>query len=269
MVASGHRPGLGYFAPMSAFLDHPLPLAIAHRGGTLDGIENTMASFGQAVAMGYRYLETDVRVTSDGELVAFHDATVERVVGSAGRIRELNWSQLSALRVGGREPIPRFAEVLKTWPDARFVVDPKCDAAVEPLIRVLRDLDAVERVCVGSFDDDRLRQVRRVIGPSLCTSMGPGEVLRLRLAAWRMLSPRAVPLAAACVQMPLRYGPVPIAEPRCIDFAHELGLQVHVWTINDRATMRRLLDLGVDGIITDDIAGLRTVLEQRGQWHGA
>jgi glycerophosphoryl diester phosphodiesterase len=249
------------------FFDHPLPLAIAHRGGSLDGIENTIASFAAAIDMGYRYLETDVRVTADGELVVFHDLTLDRVLRRPGRLRDLTWAELSKLLVGGREPVPRLAEVLTTWPDVRFVIDPKCDAAVEPLIRVLRAHDAVDRVCIGSFSDDRLRAMRRAFGPALCTSMGPAELVRLRLAASRLLPVRAVPRAARCVQMPLRYGPVRFTEPRCIALAHRLGLQVHVWTINDPATMRRLLDLGVDAIMTDDVGALRDVLRSRELWH--
>lgn len=228
-----------------------------------------MASFAAAVAMGYRYLETDVRVTSDGELVVFHDAKLDRVIGQPGRLSDLSWAALERLRVGGREPVPRLAEMLKSWPDVRFLIDPKTDAAVEPLIDVLRAHDAVDRVCIGSFSDERLRRVRAAFGPALCTSMGPRELLRLRAAAWGLLPVNAVPTEARCAQMPIRYGPVPLAEPRCIDFAHDLGLQVHLWTINDRATMERLLDLGVDGIITDDVATLRDVLKARQAWHGA
>lgn len=250
------------------FLDHPLPIAVAHRGGSLDGIENTMASFSAAVAMGYTYLETDVRVTADGVLVVFHDAGVDRVIGQPGRLRDLTWSQLESLRVARREPVPRLDELLKTWPDVRFIIDPKCDAAVGPLIDVLRAHDAVDRVCVGSFSDARLRRMRAAFGPALCTSMGPQEVLRLRLAAWGLLPEGAVPRAAQCVQMPPSYGPLPIADPRSIGLAHRLGLQVHVWTINDAPTMHRMLDLGVDAIMTDDLATLRDVLRGRGLWHG-
>jgi glycerophosphoryl diester phosphodiesterase len=242
------------------FLDAPLPLAIAHRGGSVDGIENTIASFARAVEAGYRYLETDARLTADGELVAFHDPDVDRVVGSSGRIGELTWRELSRLRVGGREPVPRLVEVLETFPDMRLLIDPKCDDAVEPLIALLRDQDALDRVCVGSFSDRRLRRVRAAFGDRVCTSMGPFEALRL-------LPDALVPSAAACVQLPVEYGPVAFAERSVIDVAHDRGLQVHVWTVNDRDTMQRLLDLGVDGIITDEIGLLRDVLRERGQWH--
>lgn len=259
---------LEYSMPVHPFLDHPRPYAIAHRGGALDGIENTMAAFRRACDLGYTYLETDVRVTADGELVVFHDATVDRVTDGTGRVGDLTWAELSRLEVGGREPVPRFADVLTALPGARFIVDPKCDDAVDPLIRVLADLDAVARVCVGSFSDARLQRVRRAFGPALCTSMGPREVARLRLAAWNALPSSAVPRAAACVQMPLRYWLVRVAEPRVVDLAHRLDLQVQVWTVNDATTMHDLLDIGVDAVMTDDVATLRDVLRTRGQWHG-
>lgn len=252
---------------MHPFLDAPLPLAIAHRGGSVDGIENTLASFARAIEAGYRYLETDARLTADGELVAFHDPDLDRVIGSADRIGELTWHELSQLRVGGREPVPRLAEVLKTFPDARLLIDPKCDEAVDPLVATLRDHDALDRVCVGSFSDRRLRRVRAALGDDVCTSMGPVEALRLRLAAARLLPRGLVPGASACVQLPVRYGPITFAQRRVIDTAHDHGLQVHVWTVNDRDTMARLLDLGVDGIITDEIMLLRDVLRERDQWH--
>ncbi|MBW3605210.1 MAG: glycerophosphodiester phosphodiesterase [Actinobacteria bacterium] len=254
--------------PVHPFLDAPLPLAIAHRGGSVNGTENTIASFGRAVELGYRYLETDVRVTADGELVVFHDGTVERVAGVEGRVQDLTWRELSELRIGGREPVPRLVEVLKTFPDARLLIDPKCDAAVDPLIGCLRDHDALDRVCVGSFSDRRLARMRAAFGSAICTSMGPRELLALRLAAWRWAPGSAVPTAPACVQMPVRYGPIVFAEPRCIAYAQARGLQVHVWTVNDRPTMQRLLDLGVDGLITDEITTLRALLEARGAWHG-
>lgn len=249
------------------FLDHPRPYAIAHRGGALDGIENTLAAFERARALGYDYLETDVRCTADGELVVFHDATVDRVTDGEGRVGDLTWAELSRLRVGGREPVPRFAELLEAFPHARFIIDPKSDEAVEPLIGALRAADALARVCVGSFSDERIRRMRAVFGEALCTSMGPRELSLLRLGAWGMLPASAVPVAARCVQMPVRYGPVPLAEPRAVALAHRLGLHVQVWTVNDQPTMRRLLDLGVDGLMTDDVVALRSVLECTGRWH--
>jgi glycerophosphoryl diester phosphodiesterase len=160
------------------FLEHDGPLAIAHRGGALDGRENSMAAFARAVELGYRYLETDVHVTADDVLVAFHDDRLDRVTDRPGEIGSLTWREVRAARIGGTDPIPLFAEVLASWPDVRINVDPKSDHAVGPLVRTIRAAGALDRVCIGSFSDHRLRRARAALGPRLCTSMGPGEVLR-------------------------------------------------------------------------------------------
>ncbi len=262
---------------MPAFLDDEPPIAVAHRGGSTgapgDPPENSMAAFERAVGLGYRYLETDVHATADGELVVLHDATLDRVTDRAGAVAELPWREVAAARIAGTEPVPRLAELLGAWPAVRVVIDAKADQAVGPLATVLRRCGAVARVCVGSFSTARLRRLRAALGPGLATSMGPAEVLRLRLAAWRLLPAAAVPGGAGrpgpvCVQIPVRSRRegIPLAEPRLLAAAHAAGLPVHVWTVNDPAEMRRLLDLGVDGLISDDIVALRAVLGERGSW---
>jgi glycerophosphoryl diester phosphodiesterase len=249
------------------YLDASRPLGFAHRGGSLEGLENTMAAFDRAVRLGYRYLETDVHATADGILVAFHDEVLDRVTDGRGPVRSRTWSELRRVRVGGREPIPRFTELVATWPDVRLNVDVKADAAVEPLVEVIRRADALERVCVGSFSDARLARVRAALGPRLCTALGPAEVRRLRLVSWRMLPRARLPAAGtACVQVPVRHRGVPLAEPRLIAAAHARGLPVHVWTVNDPAEMGRLLDLGADGLMSDDLVALRDALEAHGAW---
>src|SRR5215213_7750461 len=249
------------------FLEHDGPLAIAHRGGALDGRENSMAAFARAVELGYRYLETDVQVTADDVLVVFHDDRLDRVTDRPGEIGSLTWREVRAARIGGTDPIPLFADVLASWPDVCVNVDPKSDRAVGPLVRTIRAAGALDRVCVGSFSDQRLRRARAALGPRLCTSMGPGEVLRLRLAAWGLVPRSAVPSGPACAQIPLRRGFVPLAERQMLSWAHELGLPVHVWTVNDPVQMQDLLELGVDGIVSDDIVVLRAVLRDRGEWY--
>jgi glycerophosphoryl diester phosphodiesterase len=248
------------------FLEDDGPVAIAHRGGSLDGRENSMAAFARAIELGYRYLETDARVTADGVLVAFHDATLDRVTDRGGALAELPWREVRAARVGGVEPIPLLADVLGAWPHARVLLDPKSDRAVGPLVEAIRAAGAVDRVCVGSFSHRRLAAVRAALGPGLATSMSPAELRRLRLAAWGLLPRAAVPGSAVCVQVPPDHRHVPLAEPRLIGLAHDLGLPVHVWTINQAGDMHRLLDLGVDGIVSDDVVALRDVLHQRGAW---
>ncbi|MZE78523.1 glycerophosphodiester phosphodiesterase family protein [Streptomyces xinghaiensis] len=246
------------------FLDHPATLAFAHRGGAADGLENTHAAFRRAVAAGYRYLETDVHATSDGALVAFHDATLDRVTDARGAIAELPWSRVRRARVGGTEPLPLFEELLEEFPEARWNVDVKAEAALAPLIGLLRRTGAWDRVCVGSFSEARVARAQLLGGPRLATSLGTRGVLGLRLRSYRL--PARSRHSAVCVQVPERHGRLRVVDRAFVRAAHALGLQVHVWTVNDAGRMAALLDLGVDGIMTDHIETLRTVLTERGAW---
>jgi glycerophosphoryl diester phosphodiesterase len=222
-----------------------------------------MAAFEHAVSLGYRYLETDVHATADGVLVAFHDDDLDRVTDRGGRIGDLPWAEVKRARVAGSHAIPLLEDLLGTWPEARVNIDPKHDAGVEPLADVIRRTNSVARVCVGAFSDRRLARVRRHLGPDLCTSLGPVGIARL-VAAGRRLPVGRLP--AACAQVPVATRGVTVVDRRLVDEAHRRGLQVHVWTIDDRTEMVRLLDLGVDGIMTDRPAVLKQVLEERGEW---
>jgi glycerophosphoryl diester phosphodiesterase len=249
--------------PAFAFLDWPGPIAFAHRGGALENPENTMKAFEHAVSLGYRYIETDVQATADGVAVVFHDDTLDRVTDRLGRIAELPWSEVSRARVAGTEPIPRLDELLAAWPDVRVNVEPKRDPAVEPLSEAIRRAGAVDRVCVASFDDGRVARARRLLGPRLCTVAGVVETLRVKAASWGV---PAGDVPSACLQVGLRYKGLPVFDRRLVDTAHRLSMPIHVWTIDGLARMRWLLDLGVDGIMTDRPTALRRVLQDRGQW---
>jgi glycerophosphoryl diester phosphodiesterase len=221
---------------MTEFLDAPTPHAFAHRGFAPDGAENSLAAFERAVALGYRYLETDVRVTADGVALAFHDASLDRVTDRRGRIADLPWSQVRRARIAGREPIPLLAD----------------------------RTGSVRRVCVGAFSTRRIEAVQQALGPQLCTSLGPRAALRLRLPGGA--APPRRPLTARCAQVPARIGRRVFLDARYLAAAHARGLAVHAWTVNDEREMVRLLDLGVDGIMTDRADVLRDVLTRRGQW---
>ena len=244
------------------FLDHPGVLAFSHRGGAGDWPENTMRAFEQAVELGFRYVETDVHLTADGELLAFHDDVLDRVTDRHGVIADLPWTVVQEARVGGTEPIPRLEELLVTWPDLRVNIDPKHDASVAPLAAVIRRTGATDRVCVGSFSDERLERIRELL-PGVCTSLGPLGILHLGQAA----QGEAVgPLPAPCAQVPTHFGDIEVVTPAFVDEAHRRGMQVHVWTIDEPEEMARLVDLGVDGIMTDRNAVLKDVLVARGRW---
>ncbi|HTW00711.1 MAG TPA: glycerophosphodiester phosphodiesterase family protein [Streptosporangiaceae bacterium] len=248
---------------MRDFLDLPRPLAFAHRGGAAHNPENTWRAFEHAVSLGYSYLETDAHATADGVLVAFHDRTLDRVTDRAGRIADLPYGEVKAARIAGTDPIPLVEDLLGAWPEARFNIDVKDEPAIRPLAEVLRRTGASDRVCITSFSGHRLAAVRRVLPRPVCMATSPLGVAALRLAAPRR------PLAARlrrswfrCAQIP-----VSVATESVLRRAHAAGLQVHVWTVNDRRAMNDLLDLGADGIMTDQTALLRDVLEARGQWH--
>ena len=254
------------------FLDHPGPIAFAHRGGSLEAPENSHASFLHAVELGYRYIETDVHVTRDGEVVVIHDPDLDRTADRPGHVPSMTWAEVAAARLPGDQPLMRLREVLDEWPDIRFNIDTKHDAVVEPLAALLQAAGAVDRVCITSFKDARLAKMRRLLGPTLCTAAGPRATAALRLAsaapgvAAALVRPAWSGTAAA--QVPTHQGPIPIVEHRFVDWCHKVGLAVHVWTIDDRSEMGRLLDLGVDGIMTDRPTELKDVLVERGQWVG-
>ncbi|MER5718481.1 glycerophosphodiester phosphodiesterase [Streptomyces sp. NPDC002132] len=246
------------------YLDHPGPIPFAHRGGAADGLENTVAQFRRATEAGYRYMETDVHTTRDGRLVAFHDATLDRVTDGAGRIAELPWAEVRHARVGGAEPVPLFEELLETFPEVRWNVDLKAEPALHPLLDLIARADAWDRVCVGSFSEARVLRAQRLGGPRLATSYGTRGVVGLRLRSWGV--PTAPRRSAVAAQVPETRSGIPVVDRRFVRAAHARGLHVHVWTVNVPDRMHRLLDLGVDGIMTDHIHTLREVMQERGVW---
>ena len=247
------------------YLDNTSPIAFAHRGGTSAAPENTLRAFSDAVSLGYRYVETDVHATSDGKLVAFHDNDLQRTCGKPWKIEETDWSTLTSARISGTDPIPLLEDLLETWPELRINIDCKSDAAMQPLIDTIRRTKCLDRICVGSFSDKRLRHIRAEFGSGLCTSMGPQEVVRLVIRSTSGL-PLKPSRPALIAQVPVRQGPIPVVTSKSISRAHRLGIQVHVWTIDDPLRIGQLLDMGVDGIMSDDTRALKDVFVARHLW---
>ncbi len=245
-----------------AFLDHPLPLGFAHRGGAEEFPENSLAAFRAAVDLGFRYLETDVHLTADGVVIAFHDEELDRVTDGSGVIADLRWDEIRHARIGGTEPIPTMADLLTAFPDVRFNIDAKSDTVVDALIALIDDHGAADRVCIGAFDDGRLARIRTSL-PGVCTAIGPNGIARLKAGS---IGIPVGSLAGDCAQVPTRHGRWLVVSRRFVRAAHRRGLQVHVWTIDDADEMHRLLDLGVDGVMTDRPTILREVYRSRGLW---
>lgn len=252
---------------MSDYLDPP-PLALAHRGGAKVpgnvGIENSMAAFRHAYGLGFRYLETDVRLSADGVVFAIHDETLERLTGSSAAVSELTAAELERQLLDGREPLVRMSDLFDAFPDARFNIDVKSDDVVEPMCTLVDRLRAHDRVSLGSFSHARVSRVRHLL-PHIATAASVKEAALVRLAPAAVLRGRLRPRSVS-LQIPVRRGRITVVTPAVVSRAHDLGMQLHVWTIDDAAEMHRLFDLGVDGIVTDRTDVLKDVLVARGTW---
>lgn len=253
------------------------PVGFAHRGADVRR-ENTLAAFEAAVDAGFTCLELDVRTTADGELVVFHDGTLDRVSTGRGRLRDHTWEQLADVTVGG-EPLLRFTELLTALPEARLNVDLKDRASAPALARILAEHDAWDRVLVASFHDSRRRLFRRALadlghpdrayGPEqVATSGGAAAIAALVLLG--PLGPtgwlRRYALDVDCVQVPVRHGLVPVATADFVRRCRAAGLPVHVWVVDEPEEMERLLEMGVDGIMTDRADVLAELFTRRGIW---
>ncbi|MCW5953577.1 MAG: glycerophosphodiester phosphodiesterase [Propionibacteriaceae bacterium] len=238
--------------------------AFAHRGGIWpDTGENSLAAFTRAGEAGFTYLETDVHVTADGVLVAFHDESLERVTDGHGLIADHTAAELAGIRIGGTDRIPLLAELLQAFPRAFFNIDLKAPGAVAPLAALLKETGAQQRVCVSSFSWARISAFRR-LAPEVSTGLSRMGVLLL----WLGLPGLTRLLHGQAAQVPHRFwrDRIPLVTSRFVRTAHRHGIRVHVWTVNDAPTMDALLKLGVDGIVTDQPDMLREVLRQRGRW---
>jgi glycerophosphoryl diester phosphodiesterase len=259
---------------MRPYLAQEHPLRFGHRGSNLLWPQNTLPAFEWALGLGLRYLETDVHATRDGRVVAFHDDRLDDLTDGRGKVWEHTWEELSHLDAafcfdpehgfplrGTGVRIPLLEEVLATFPQCLLNLDLKQEGMEVVLAAEIARLGAEDRVLVGSFHDRRLRRFRRASQGRVATSAGPAEVLAAMTAA-RLGRPLAG--APDAYQVPERSGPLRVVSRRFVAAAHAGGKQVHVWVVNDPADMHRLLDLGVDGIVTDRADLLVRVLEERG-----
>jgi glycerophosphoryl diester phosphodiesterase len=253
-----------------AYFDTPF-IALAHRGGALYPAnlhrENTLHAFTQAADLGYRYLETDVHATADGVLIAFHDDRLDRVTDGAGLVAAQLWDDVRHARIGGQDPVPTLAELFERFPEHRFNIDIKAPGAVRPLAAIIEEFSAHDRVCVGSFGPDRIRDFRRFMGSRVATAVGPPGVAFARFAP---ILQRLLDDPGVVLQIPARW-PVAGRSARIVTRglirrAHAAGKLVHVWTIDRAEDMHELIDLGVDGLVSDRIDVLKEVCLAHGLW---
>ena len=244
---------------MKNYLNQPGCSIFAHRGGCLESSENTINAFQYAIELGSHYIETDVQLSKDGKVYIFHDDSLLRIAGIDQKFSDLNSAEIDTIKIFKNESIPTLAEVLETFPDSKFNIDLKTDAVAIPALEILKKHNAEGRICIASFSDKRIELAKSYL-PGVCTSMGPNQILRIRLATWKLISPK---ISSDCVQIPIyKYG-IKLATKKLVAFCHAHNLKVHVWTINDADTMNKLIEIGVDGIITDKPRLLKEVLSSR------
>ncbi|MDN4474314.1 glycerophosphodiester phosphodiesterase family protein [Demequina sp. SYSU T00192] len=250
--------------------DHPyfdVPFAaLAHRGFSRDGLENSMTAFQSAVDLGFSYVETDGHGTADGVAVALHDSSLDRTTDAAGEVSELPWSHVKEARIGGVEPVPLLEDVLGTWPELRVNIDVKAESGIVPIAEAIERTGAHDRVCVASFSAARRQATVGRLSRPVATSAGTSEAARFFVGGLLGLGTLRALEDVHGLQIPWRVGVVPVLTERHVRLAHDAGRVVHVWTVNNRAEMESLLDAGVDGIVSDRADLLREVLEARGLW---
>jgi len=259
-------------------MTHPLfavhPTAYSHRGGRLLWPENTVFAFQQSYDLGFRFFETDLHLTKDGVVVLFHDDYLDRTTDGTGNVWDYTVEELkefdAAFRFGADRgwpyrgqgiTAPSLEEIVTTFPGIRLTLELKQGGLEEPLVAVLERLDLWDRVIIGGFDDRWARAVRKASGGKALTSSGSRETRAFWLASRAGIGLRT---PAAALQVPVRHGNLTIADDRLIAAAHKSGKQVHVWTVNEPEEMRRLLDMGVDGLMSDRPDILKAVFEERG-----
>ena len=238
-------------------------LAFAHRGGNEFAPENSFRAFKSAVDIGYKYLETDVHLTKDGFLIAFHDDTLDRVTDKSGLIRDLTLSEVKKAKIAGTDEIPLLSELLNSFTDCFFNIDCKVDETVQPLINLINNKDFINRVCIGSFSQKRINFIRKSLGKDVKTSMGPAEVILSKFLSYTSLGYN---FKSSYSSIPIRRYGINLLEERNIKYLKSNNQKVIAWTINDEDQMKMLINIGIDGIMTDNLTLLKKVLIEESLW---
>ena len=234
--------------------------AFAHRGGANDFVENTLEAFEQSINLGFKYIETDVRATKDNKLVIFHDPDLKRMLNLEIDISSINYDELSSYKINGVHKIPTFLETVSSWPNINFNIDPKSDKSAELLISELKSVGNLDRFCVGSFDSTKLNKIRNAFDNKLCTSMGTNEVINFYFLRFFGINSIDTP----CLQLPYFKNGFKIITAKLIRDAHKFNKKVHAWTIDDPKEISELLDMGIDGIMTDSPELLKNEVAKKG-----
>lgn len=224
-----------------------------HRGDASNYVENTLEAFKSAKSLGYNYIETDLRETKDGKVITFHDKNLKRITGSNVTINRSNLSDIRMRRLPKNESIPTLDELLEELPDSFFNMDLKVPNMEEKVLKKIKSHNALDRICIGSFNSNTIRKIN-ILEPKLITSMGLTQVILYKFFNIKNNS--------KLIQVPISWNGIKVVTKKFINKLHNDQLKIHVWTINRETEMQRLIDMGVDGIMTDNAIGLMKIMKK-------
>ena len=234
-------------------------LPIAHRGGNTDFAENTTAAFERAKELGYRCIELDVQLSRDGVVYVYHDSNFKRLLHLDKKFSDTSSREIDTFLINGKYKIPRLENIFKLFPDLTFNIDAKSWDVAEPLAEVIRTSHSLSRVHIASFSDRRVRYLSKLLNDKVKTVAGLSQVIKFVLG---FLTGIMFKFSADFIQVPESKFGINLVSARSIKYARMIGISIHVWTINEEEKMRSLIDLGVDGIMTDHCKKLKDVLEK-------
>ena len=234
--------------------------SFVHRGGAEEATENTLEAFKHASDMGFVFMETDIQGTKDGEVVVFHDHDLSRMAGINKKIEDLTFKEVKQIELIGGGRIPSLDELLSSFPQLRFNIDFKTENSIESGVNIILNHNALNRVCLASFSTSRLNKIRKLAGPNCCSSMGQLEIVYLLFKSRHLPFPK---VEGHCAQVPPSQWAIPIVTKKFVDYAHKENKFVHVWTIDKKSEMEGLIELGVDGLMTDKPTTLMEVIRER------
>lgn len=232
-----------------------------HRGGDEVKSENTFEAFQHSSDMGFVYMETDVQSTKDGYVVIFHDANLKRMAGLNKKVKDLTLEEIKSIDLIDGGKIPLLSETLENFPDLKFNIDIKTEDAVEEAVKIILSMNCLDRTCLASFSSKRLKKIRFLAGSGVCSSSGQMDIFRMVCRSYGINIKSS---DGDCAQIPRKQWGIPILTDRFLKIAHEENKFVHIWTIDDKTEMLELIDLGVDGLMTDKPSILKQAMIERG-----
>ena len=224
-----------------------------HRGDATIYTENTIEAFKEAAILGFQYIESDLRRTKDGKIITFHDPRMQRITGSRANINEMTLANIRMQRLPKKERIPTLDELLEEFPETFFNLDLKVSGMVAEVLKKLKTHNAEDRVCLGSFSSNTIREINSM-NPKINTSMGQSQV-----ALFRFFN---IKNDSNAIQIPVKWMGIKVLTKEFLNTCHENGLKVHVWTINEETSMQNLINMGVDGIMTDNPSALMKLMKR-------